>query len=230
MTTAGIPGKLCVVATPIGNLRDISPRAIEALRQADLIAAEDTRHTRILTDHYQIRANFISFFEYNKRIRTEQILDRLREGKTVALVCDAGTPGISDPGFYLIRAAVEKGVTIESVPGPTALIAALVLSGLPTDKFVFEGFLPSKPGARRRRLTELAGEERTMIFYESPHRLLKTLADVKEILGERRLSVSRELTKKFEETKRGTVSEIGEYFGKGKVRGELVLVMEGKPK
>ncbi len=215
---------LYVVSTPIGNLKDLSLRALETLQKVDLIAAEDTRHTKILLDHYQIKTPLTSFFEHNQFKKGDYLLGLLKEGKDIALVTDAGTPGISDPGFYLIRLAQKNGVSMTVVPGPTALIAALTLSGLPMDRFVFEGFLPVKSLARRRKLELFRKEARTVIFYESPHRLLKTLRDIKEVLNNPEVVCVREVTKKFEEFKKGTASELLEYFMKNKPRGEFVLL------
>lgn len=221
-------GTLYLVATPIGNLGDITFRAVEVLRQADLIAAEDTRRTRRLLTRHQISRPMVSYHDHNKKARSPQLLEALLRGETVALVSDAGTPGISDPAFYLVRLAIEKGVAVVPVPGPTALIAALVVSGLPPDRFVFEGFLPPKAGKRQRRLQDLAEEERTIILFESPHRLLKTLGDILEILGDRRAVVARELTKKFEEVARGTVSQLVESYSRKKPKGEVVVVLAGR--
>src|SRR3989338_8300602 len=173
---------LYIVSTPIGNLKDITLRAIETLKEADLIAAEDTRHTRILTAHYNIQTPLTSFFEHNQIKKGDFLLSKLKEGQKIALVTDAGTPGISDPGFHLIRLAQENDIPITVIPGPTALIAALSLSGLPAHNFIFEGFLPVKSAARRRKLEEFKSETRTIIFYESPHRILKTLKDIEEVL------------------------------------------------
>lgn len=217
---------LYIVATPIGNLKDITLRAIEILKSVDLIACEDTRRTKILTRHYEIDKPLVSYYEYNKITRGEYLIKLLKEGKNIALVSDAGTPGISDPGSHIIKLAIENKIPLTFIPGPTALIGALVLSGLPTHKFIFEGFLPAKSGARRKRLRELKREKRTLIFYESPHRLLKTLKDILEILGDRKISTVRELTKKFEEITRGKVSEAIQHFQKQTPRGEFILVVQ----
>ena len=217
-------GRLVIVATPIGNLGDITQRALETLKTSDLIACEDTRHTRKLLSHYAIHVPTTSYFEHNRRVRGPWLLEQVRLGQQVALVCDAGTPGISDPGAALIQEALAAGLRVEHVPGPAALIHALVLSGLPTDRFVFEGFLPVKPGARRRRLTELAGFGRTVVLYESPHRLLKTLQDVREVLGDVPIGCARELTKLFEEIRREPVSAAIAHFTTQPPRGEFVLV------
>lgn len=221
-------GILYVVSTPIGNLSDITLRAIETLKQVDLIAAEDTRHSGILLKNYSITTPLTSYHDFNKDKKGPELIQKLLSGNSIALVSDAGTPGISDPGYLLIKLAIENQIQIVPIPGPAAFISALVVSGLPTDKFSFEGFLPNKPQKRRRRLEELAQEKRTLIFYESPYRLLKFLEEVRQILGDRRICVARELTKKFEEIKRGAVSEVLGYFQQGKVKGELIIVVEGK--
>ena len=221
-------GVLYVVSTPIGNLSDITLRAIETLKQVDLIAAEDTRHSGILLKNYSITTPLTSYHDFNKQKKGPELIQQILSGRSVALVSDAGTPGISDPGYLLIKLAIENQIQIVPIPGPAAFISALVVSGLPTDKFSFEGFLPNKPQKRRRRLEELAQEKRTLIFYESPYRLLKFLEEVRQILGDRRICVARELTKKFEEIKRGAVSEVLGYFQQGKVKGELIIVVEGK--
>lgn len=217
---------LYVVPTPIGNLGDVTYRAVEVLKAADLIACEDTRTSRVLFDRYGIDRPTTSFHEHNARKKAAGLAERARSGETIALVSDAGTPGISDPGFALIRACLEMGAEIDVLPGPTALVPALLLSGMATHRFVFEGFLPPKKG-RSRRLQEIADERRTVVLYESPHRLLKTLGDLEEVVGPRRqVSVSRELTKKFEETRRGTVSSVRDYFASAaRVRGEFVIVV-----
>jgi 16S rRNA (cytidine1402-2'-O)-methyltransferase len=220
-------GMLYLVATPIGNLEDITFRAVEVLRQADLIAAEDTRRTRHLLTRHDISRPLISYHDHNKKSRSPQLLRSLLNGESVALVSDAGTPGISDPAFYLVRLAIENGVPVIPVPGPSALIAALVVSGLPPDRFVFEGFLPPRAGKRRTRLKALADEQRTIVLFESPHRLLKSLSDILEIMGDRQAVVARELTKKFEEVARGTVSQLMERFSRKKPRGEVVVVLAG---
>jgi len=219
-------GTLFIIATPIGNLKDITLRAVEVLGQVDLIACEDTRRTRILTQHYKIAKPLLSYYEYNKLKRTDTILEALGQGKNVALVSDAGTPSISDPGCSLVQKVLEAGYLVECIPGVTALIAALVLSGLPTHRFTFEGFLPIKDGARRRALERLAGEERTILFYESCHRLLKMLHAVHEVLGNRRVAVAREITKKFQEIRRETVSEAIDHFTATPPQGEFVVVLE----
>jgi len=221
------PGVLYVVSTPIGNLEDITLRALNVLKEVDLVAAEDTRHTGLLLKHYGIKKRLESYHDFNKERKAPALIEELKSGKSVAVTSDAGTPGISDPCYLLVKLAIQEKIKVVPIPGASAFLSALVVSGLPTDRFAFEGFLPAKSGKRRKKLEELQQEKRTLIFYESPHRLLKTLQDISEIFGERRIVVARELTKKFEEIKRGTSSEIREYFEKSKVRGELVLVIEG---
>jgi 16S rRNA (cytidine1402-2'-O)-methyltransferase len=197
------------------------------LKEVDLVAAEDTRHTGLLLKHYGIENRLESYHDFNKERKAPALIQELKFGRSVAVTSDAGTPGISDPCYLLVKLAIQENIKVVPIPGASAFLSALVVSGLPTDKFAFEGFLPPKSSKRRKRLEELHQEKRTLIFYESPHRLLKTLEDISEILGERKMVVARELTKKFEEIKRGTSSEIREYFEKSKVRGELVLVIEG---
>ena len=216
---------LSIVATPIGNLQDMTSRAVEPLKAAALIAAEDPRHTRILCRHYGIQTALTSYFEHNKLTKAEYLLNLLKEGKNIALVTDAGTPGISDPGYHLIRLAKENHIPMTAVPGATALIAALTLSGLPCHNFCFEGFLPVKPGARRKKLEQLKGEERTLIFYESPHRLQKVLKDIDEVFGNPGLVCARELTKKFEEVQEGSARDLIEHFERKKPKGEFVLLL-----
>ena len=219
--------KLFLVPTPIGNLGDITLRALEVLKSADLILAEDTRTTRFLLDHYGIKAPLRSHHKFNEHRSLEAVCDGIERGTVTALVSDAGTPGISDPGFLLVRRCIEREIPVESLPGPTAFVPALVNSGLPSDRFCFEGFLPQKKG-RQKRLSQLAEEERTMIFFESPFRVLKTLEQLGAVLGgERRASVSRELTKKFEETVRGTLSSLAEHFRNRAPKGEFVIVVAG---
>ena len=220
---------LYLVPTPIGNLDDMTIRALEVLKSVDMILAEDTRTSGVLLKHYEISNVLKSYHIHNEHQQTERIINELKSGKKMALISDAGTPAISDPGFLLVRECLANGVSVECLPGATAFVPALVSSGLPNDKFVFEGFLPVKKG-RQTRLEFLANEDRTMIFYESPHRLLKTLNQFKEYFGDdRQISVSRELTKLFEETKNGTISEVIEYFSTGKVKGEIVIVVGGNP-
>lgn len=219
-------GALVLVATPIGNLADMSMRAVEELSRADLILCEDTRHSATLFRHYGISTPTTSYGSHNLHGRIPWVIEQLRAGKRLGLVCDAGTPGISDPGSVLVRAALDNGIKVEAVPGPSAIVLALVLSGLPTDRFVFDGFLPHKKG-RQTRLKELAVEPRTIVLYESPHRLLKTLTELGECLGDRRAAVARELTKMYEEVRRGTLSELLDYFTANPIRGEFVLVVAG---
>ena len=216
---------LYIVSTPIGNLKDITFRAVETLKSADLIAAEDTRHTQILTRHYQIDTPLTSYFEHNQFKKGGYLLELLKGGKDIALVTDAGTPGISDPGYHLIRLAKENDIPIVVVPGPTALIAALTASGLPCHNFIFEGFLPARPAARRKKLEQFKEEERTVIFYESPYRLIKTLKDIEEVLGNPTVVCVRELTKRFEDVKKASARELREYFGEKIPRGEFVLLL-----
>lgn len=216
---------LYIVSTPIGNLQDVSLRAIETLKKVDLIAAEDTRHTRILTAHYNIETSITSYFEHNQVKKTDYLLSLLKEGKDIALVTDAGTPGISDPGYPLITMAKENNIPMTVIPGASALLAALVLSGLPMHSFIFEGFLPVKSAARRKKLEEFRNEHRTIIFYESPHRIQKTMNDIQEVLDDPVVVCCRELTKKFEEVKTMSASQWSEYFSKMNPRGEYVLVL-----
>lgn len=219
--------KLYLVPTPIGNLSDITYRAIEVLKKVDLILAEDTRHTRKLLDHYKVSTPVKSHHKFNEHRDVESICSRILAGTAVALVSDAGTPGVSDPGFLLVRNCVNKGIELETLPGPTAFLPALVNSGLPCDRFCFEGFLPVKKG-RTTRISSLASEKRTMIFYESPFRLVKTLDDLSLAFGpERKASVSRELTKIHEETTRGTLKEISEYYKIHTPKGEIVIIVAG---
>jgi 16S rRNA (cytidine1402-2'-O)-methyltransferase len=220
-------GTLYIVATPIGNLEDITLRAIRVLREADLIAAEDTRHTRHLLDRYQIGTQQTSYHDHNKEEKAPVLVARLLEGKSIALVSDAGTPGISDPGYFLINLALDQNVPVVPIPGATAAIAALSISGLPTDSFVFEGFLPAKHTARLKRLRELANEERTLIFYEAPHKIIKTVEDLLEVFGDRRAVITRELTKMHEETIRGTLPEILKRLHTGSIKGEFTIIIHG---
>lgn len=221
-------GKLFLVPTPIGNLEDMTFRAIRVLKEADLILAEDTRNSGKLLKHFEIGTHMISHHMHNEHKTVEQLVSRMKSGETFALISDAGTPAISDPGFLLTRACVENGVEVECLPGATAFVPALVNSGLPNDRFVFEGFLPEKKG-RQTRYLALAEETRTMIFYVSPHKLVKTLAEFAQYFGEdRQVSVSRELSKLHEETARGTALEVLKHFEKGVVKGEIVAVVAGK--
>jgi 16S rRNA (cytidine1402-2'-O)-methyltransferase len=219
--------KLYLVPTPVGNLGDITLRAIEVLKDVDIVLAEDSRKSGFLLKQFQISKPVQSHHKFNEHKTLESIVERILGGTTFALVTDAGTPGISDPGFLLVRACIEKGIEVETLPGPTAFVPALVNSGLPCDRFVFEGFLPQKKG-RQKRLTELSRETRTMVLYESPYRLVKTLTQLAEYFGpERKGSVSRELTKVHEETVRGTLQELALHFSKGTVKGEIVLIVAG---
>lgn len=220
-------GKLFLVPTPIGNLEDMTFRGIRILKEADLILAEDTRTSAKLLMHFEIRNKVLSHHKFNEHKTVEMIARQIEDGKNVALISDAGTPGISDPGFLLVKTCLEHDIEVECLPGATALIPALVNSGFPTDRFSFEGFLPQKKG-RQKKIKELATEVRTMIFYESPFRLLKSLEQFAEFMGSnRRASVSRELSKFFEENKRGTLAELIEYFKSKPVKGEIVIVLEG---
>ena len=221
-------GTLFLVATPIGNLEDITPRALRVLSEVDVIAAEDTRHTRRLLEHFGIQATLTSLFEHNERARVPEILLRLRAGEDVAIVTDAGSPGVSDPGYPLVRAVVEAGLKVESVPGPSAVIAALQVSGLPTDAFLFAGFLPVKAGARRHKLEELHERRETIVAFESPHRIDKCLADLESIWGERPIALARELTKLHEEVLRGSAAEVRARLAPERRRGEMVLVLGGR--
>ncbi len=199
-------------------------RAVETLKKVDLIACEDTRHSKILLDHYGIQKPLVSFFNFNEKRRVPEMIQKLMNGQNIALISDAGTPGIADPGFKLIQGALNEGIPIEAMPGPSAIITALVLSGLPTDRFCFEGFFPVKSGQRQNKLKSIANEERTIVFYESPHRILKTLADIQTVLGDIDIVVARELTKKFEEVVRCKVSAALKRFSEQKVRGEFVVL------
>ncbi|MDB2385065.1 16S rRNA (cytidine(1402)-2'-O)-methyltransferase [Polaribacter sp.] len=222
--------KLYIVPTPIGNLEDITLRAIKVLKEVDFILAEDTRTSGKLLKHFEITTQMHAHHMHNEHKTVKGIVARIQNGETCALISDAGTPAISDPGFLLTRACIENNIDVECLPGATAFVPALVNSGLPNDKFVFEGFLPMKKG-RQTRFKILAEETRTIIFYESPHKLLKTLTHFMEYFGEeRKISVSRELTKLFEETKRGTVKEVLEYYTNKPAKGEIVIVVEGKIK
>lgn len=222
--------KLYIVPTPIGNLDDITLRAIKTLEAADYILAEDTRTTSFLLKHLGIEKKLYSHHKFNEHATAASVAEAIGEGRTVALVSDAGTPGISDPGFLLVRTCVEAGIEVETLPGATALIPALVQSGFPCDRFCFEGFLPQKKG-RTKRLQELSEEQRSIIFYESPFRVVKCLEQLAEVFGaERKVSVSRELTKKFEQTVRGTIVEVLEHFREHEPKGEFVIVVAGCPK
>ena len=221
---------LTLVPTPIGNLKDITLRAIEVLKECDLILAEDTRQTKKLLMHYEIDTPMSSFHMHNEHKVTERFINQMNSGQNIALVSDAGTPGISDPGFLLVRACIEAEIEVEVLPGATAFVPALVVSGLPCDKFIFEGFLPHKKG-KQKLLEALSNESKTIVFYESPHRLVKTLDLMAQFFGsERIVSVSREITKMFEEHKRGTLEEIANYYRKTPPKGEIVIVVSGKGK
>ncbi|MDI7261372.1 MAG: 16S rRNA (cytidine(1402)-2'-O)-methyltransferase [Thermodesulfobacteriota bacterium] len=221
-------GALYIVSTPIGNLEDITLRALRILKEVDLIAAEDTRHTLLLLRHFGIHTPLTSYFEGNEMKKREFILSRLNRGDRIALVSDAGTPGISDPGYRLIRLAIENEITVIPIPGPSAVITALSVSGLPTDAFLFKGFLPNKSKKRRDILKQLEEVKETLIFYESPHRLSETLKDIFEVLGDREIVLTRELTKIYEEVLRGKVSEIRNQIGEKKRKGEITLVVSGR--
>lgn len=220
--------KLYIVPTPVGNLEDMTMRAIRVLNEVELILAEDTRTSAVLLSHFNIKKSCTSFHKFNEHLVVKNIADKIAAGLSVALISDAGTPGISDPGFLLVRQCVEVGITVETLPGATAFVPALVNSGFPCDKFCFEGFLPQKKG-KQKRLTELSSEERTIILYESPHRVVKTLTSIAEIFTHNpSISISREISKKFEQTIRGKASELIEYFTANEPKGEFVMVIEGK--
>jgi len=220
-------GILYIVSTPIGNLEDITLRALRVLKEVDLIAAEDTRRTRQLLSHYGIHKPLLSYHEHNRRMREESLLEELRGGRNIALVTDAGTPGISDPGEHLVRTAIQEAIPLVPIPGPSALVAALSVSGLPTESFLFYGFLPSKPLARQKFLLSLKDRPETLIFYESPKRLRSFLEDAFRVLGDRQLMVAREMTKLYEEVYRGTVSEVLKGLGEEEIKGEVTIVLEG---
>ena len=221
-------GTLYIISTPIGNREDITLRALRLLREVDLIAAEDTRHTGLLLKHFGIETSLISYFEGNELKKRDLILSRLKQGDSVGLVSDAGTPGISDPGFRLIRLAVENRIPVVPIPGPSAVITALSVSGLPTDAFFFKGFLPHKSKKRRELLENLEDVRETIIFYESPHRIAETLKDILDILGDREIVLARELTKLYEEVLRGKVSEIQNQVAGRRIKGEITLILSGK--
>lgn len=222
--------KLYIVPTPIGNLDDITIRAVQVLKKVDLILCEDTRRSKKLLNHLGIKSQLRSHHKFNEHSEVEYIVKKIKEDRNVAVISDAGTPGISDPGFLIVRTCLENEIEVECLPGPTALIPALMVSGISSDKFIFEGFLPIKKG-RKTKLSILASEKRTMIFYESPHKLLRTLLDFENSFGpKRKISVSRELTKLYEETIRGTVEEMKEIYKSKKPKGEYVIVVEGKDK
>jgi 16S rRNA (cytidine1402-2'-O)-methyltransferase len=220
-------GILYIVSTPIGNLEDITLRALRVLKEVDLIAAEDTRRTRQLLSHYGIHKPLLSYHEHNRRMREESLLEELRGGRNIALVTDAGTPGISDPGEHLVRTAVQESISLVPIPGPSALVAALSVSGLPTESFLFYGFLPSKPPARQKFLRSLKDRPETLIFYESPKRLRSFLEDAFRILGDRQVMVAREMTKVYEEVYRGMLSGVLKELGEYEIKGEVTIVLEG---
>jgi 16S rRNA (cytidine1402-2'-O)-methyltransferase len=222
-----MPGTLYVVATPIGNLEDITLRAIRVLKEVDLIAAEDTRHTQSLLGHYGIRSPLTSYHEHNERVKARQLVDRLERGESVALVSDAGSPAISDPGFHLVREAVRAKIPVVPVPGASALAAVLSASGLPIDRFAFEGFLPAKKRERREKLQSLREEARTLVFYEAPHRLKESLSDIHSALGPREIVLAREVTKLHEEFIRGPITDVIARVRDQEVRGEMTLVVSG---
>ncbi|MDD6183750.1 MAG: 16S rRNA (cytidine(1402)-2'-O)-methyltransferase [Lachnospiraceae bacterium] len=223
-------GKLYLCATPIGNLEDITLRVLRVLEEVDLIAAEDTRNSIKLLNHYEIKTPMTSYHEFNKIEKAYQLVEKLQEGMNIALITDAGTPGISDPGEELVKIAYEAGIEVTSLPGPAACITALTLSGLSTRRFAFEAFLPKDKKERKRILEELQKETRTIILYEAPHHLIKTLEELREALGNRRITLCRELTKKYEEGQRTTIDKVLEYYKDKEPRGEYVLVLEGKTK
>lgn len=223
-------GKLYLCATPIGNLEDITLRVLRVLEEVDLIAAEDTRNSIKLLNHYEIKTPMTSYHEFNKIEKAYQLVEKLQEGMNIALITDAGTPGISDPGEELVKIAYEAGIEVTSLPGPAACITALTLSGLSTRRFAFEAFLPKDKKERKRILEELQKETRTIILYEAPHHLIKTLEELQEALGNRRITLCRELTKKYEEGQRTTIDKVLEYYKDKEPRGEYVLVLEGKTK
>jgi len=219
--------KIYVCPTPLGNLEDMTFRVIDTLRKVDFIAAEDTRHSIKLLNHFDINTKMVSYHEHNEQSRSEEIIDRVKKGEDCALISDAGMPGISDPGQILIKKALEENLEVEVLSGGSAFLLALVASGFDTDRFVFEGFLPRKSGEKTERLRELKKEKRTIILYEAPHRILKTLKDILEVFDDRNISISREITKRFEEHVRGTISEVIEKLNKGTVKGEFVVVIKG---
>jgi 16S rRNA (cytidine1402-2'-O)-methyltransferase len=221
------PGILYVVSTPIGNLEDITLRALKVLKDVDIIAAENVAHTRKLCKHYDIQTKLVSYNQHNQKAKTPELIKRLKSGSHTAIVTDAGTPGISDPGAYLIGRSHSEGILVTPIPGPSAVIAALSVSGMPTEKFVFLGFLPNRSGKRKRYLKGLVSEKRTMVFFEAPHRIISMLADLKEILGDRQIVLIREMTKVFEEAERAPISIILAGLKRNRPRGEYTLVLEG---
>lgn len=221
-------GTLYVVSTPIGNMDDITLRALKVLKFVDIIAAENMGHTKGLCGHYQIKTELTSYNQHNQKAKTTVLIGRLKSGRNVAVVTDAGTPGISDPGVYLINKAANEGISITPIPGPSAVIAALSVSGFPSEQFLFLGFLPNRPGKRRKTLSELVSEPRTMVFFEAPHRIREALEDLRDILGDRQMVMLREITKIFEDVKRGPVSAVLDHLTTDRIRGEFTLVVAGK--
>lgn len=218
-------GTLYIVATPIGNLEDMTFRAVRILKEVDLIAAEDTRHSRKLLSHYGIATRMTPYHDHNEQLKTDYLLDKLLEGQNIAIITDAGTPCIADPGYRIAKAAAEKGIKTVPIPGASAIVAALSASGLPSDRFAFEGFLPPKQGKRKARLLELKDDNRVIIFYEAPHRLAATLSDMTEVLGSREVVIARELTKIHEEFRRGTPAELLEHYSLQSIKGEIVILL-----
>lgn len=223
-----MPGTLYVVATPIGNLEDLTLRALRVLKEADLIAAEDTRHTRKLLAHYGIATPLTSYYDQIEVSKAPALIAQLQAGRTIALVCDAGTPGIADPGYRLVKGAAEAGIPVVPIPGASMLTALLSIGGLPTDRFVFEGFLPAKKSQRQKTLQRLKPEERTLVLFESPHRLVDMLTDLEQICGDRQVVIGRELTKMFEEVLRGTVSAVRALLQGREIKGEIALLVAGR--
>jgi 16S rRNA (cytidine1402-2'-O)-methyltransferase len=221
-------GTLYMVSTPIGNLQDISSRAIEILKSVDLIAAEDTRHTGVLLKHYGISTKQSAYHQFNEKRVAPYLIEQLTAGRNIAVVSDAGTPGIADAGFWLVREAIKNEIPVIAIPGASSILTALVISGLPCDRFIFEGFLPKTSGRLETTLTALLGSNRTMVFLESPHRIVKALTAMLNVFGDRKAFVGRELTKKFEQTYRGTISELLEVFTQNSVKGEIVIIVAGK--
>lgn len=222
-----IPGKLYLVPTPIGNMSDVSERAISVLNEVDVVACEDTRHSGRLLKELGIKKPMIAYHEFNERTRSQKIVEQIADGQNVAVISDAGSPGISDPAYRVVRSAIDAGIEIVPIPGPCAIIPAVTASGLPTDRFFYEGFLPVKSAARRRRLMQLADFEHTLVFYESPHRVAKSLADMHHVLGDRPACVAREISKKFEQFVRMNLEGLAEYHAGRKVKGEIVIVVAG---
>jgi 16S rRNA (cytidine1402-2'-O)-methyltransferase len=224
---SGSTGKLFLIPTPIGNLGDMSSRAIETLRDVDIVACEDTRVSGMLLKRFELKKHLVSYHNFNEAGRAEHLLSEMKAGKSVAVITDGGSPGISDPAYRVVRAALENGIEVSALPGPCAIIPALTASGLPTDRFFFEGFLSNKSAARKRRLDQLKNLPHTLVFYESPHRVQKTLADMLEVLGDRRACLAREISKKFEQYLRGTTEEILKRVAGAAVKGEIVLIVQG---